>query len=121
MSSLRNAEKQRSAGREHKERGQLRSRAKLGLLEKHKDYVLRAKDYHRKEKRIASLKEKAAFRNPDEYYFGMINSQTEGGLHQGKRPSTQLDVEMVKAMTKKDISFLEMKRMQEAKVRFGLF
>lgn len=27
------------------------------------------------------LKEKAAFRNPDEFYFKMINSKTVGGVH----------------------------------------
>lgn len=119
MASFRNAEKQRSAGREHKERGQLKSRQKLGLLEKHKDYVLRARDYHRKEKRINALKEKAAFRNPDEYYFGMINSRTEGGIHKGGRKS-KLDVDMVKTLTDKDIAFLEMKRTQEMRVRLRL-
>jgi U3 small nucleolar RNA-associated protein 11 len=27
------------------------------------------------------LKEKAASRNPDEFYFGMIKSRTVGGVH----------------------------------------
>lgn len=117
MASLRNAEKHRSSGREHKERGQLKARSKLGLLEKHKDYVLRAKDFHRKERRIGALKERAAFRNPDEYYLAMVNTHTEGGIHKvgGKR---KLDVDMMKTMTEKDIRFLELKRTQEAKVLF---
>mmetsp|Transcript_3955 Transcript_3955/g.16815 ORF Transcript_3955/g.16815 Transcript_3955/m.16815 type:complete len:280 (-) Transcript_3955:410-1249(-) len=71
MASLRNA----MPRREHRERGQLASRSKLGLLEKKKDYKLRAKDYHRKQDRLAALKERAAFKNPDEFYFGMIRGK----------------------------------------------
>ena len=48
MSSLQNAIKRRT----HKERAQPAARAKFGLLEKHKDYVERAKDFHRKENTI---------------------------------------------------------------------
>jgi U3 small nucleolar RNA-associated protein 11 len=66
--------------RNHKERAQPAGRKHLGLLEKHKDYVLRAKDYHRKEKHLQVLREKAAFRNPDEFYFGMIRSRTKVGV-----------------------------------------
>lgn len=65
----------------HKERSQPQLRiAKHGLLEKKKDYRLRAKDAHRKAARIKVLKEKAAFRNPDEFYYSMINSKTRDGV-----------------------------------------
>lgn len=65
-SSLRNAVKRI----EHKERAQPAARKKLGLLEKHKDYVERAKDFHKKQKVIRTLKSKADSKNPDEFYFG---------------------------------------------------
>lgn len=71
MSSLRNVVRRR----EHRERGQLHNRQGLGLLEKKKDYKLRAKDYHSKQNRLRALKEKASFRNPDEFYFGMIRGK----------------------------------------------
>ena len=41
--------------REHRERAQPQSRARLGMLEKHKDYVLRARDFHSKERRLQSM------------------------------------------------------------------
>lgn len=72
-SSLRNAVK----GRSHKERGQLAHRSKLGLLEKKKDYVLRARNYHSKQNTLRRLREKAATRNKDEFYFAMTNQRTE--------------------------------------------
>jgi len=71
--SLRNALHRRN----HKERAQLTGRSRLGLLEKKKDYVQRAKDYHSKQERIHRLQEKAAMRNKDEFYFSMINSRTK--------------------------------------------
>jgi len=63
--------------RKYRERGQLASRKHKGLLEKHKDYKLRAEDYHRKEKKIHNLMGKARLRNPDEFYYKMINSKME--------------------------------------------
>lgn len=72
MSSLRNSLHRRN----HKERSQLAHRAKFGILEKHKDYVLRARDYHSKQERIKTLQRKAANRNKDEFYFGMVNQRT---------------------------------------------
>ena len=64
--------------RQHKERGQLSHRKKLGLLEKHKDYVQRAKDHHSKRDRIKRLREKALLeKNKDEFYFGMVKGRVE--------------------------------------------
>ncbi|TYI14925.1 hypothetical protein ES332_A08G154200v1 [Gossypium tomentosum] len=52
MSSLRNAISRRA----HKERAQLSSRRKFGLLEKQKDYVVRAKAFHKKEETLRACK-----------------------------------------------------------------
>ncbi|KAI9276631.1 small-subunit processome [Umbelopsis sp. AD052] len=118
MSSLRNAVQRRN----HKERGQLASRERLGLLEKKKDYVLRAKDFHSKEKRLKALREKAAQRNPDEFYFKMINSNTKGGKHVTER-NAALPVEMISMLksqdknyikTQREISKKKMQRLQES-------
>jgi hypothetical protein len=72
MSSLRNSLHRRN----HKERSQLSHRERFGILEKHKDYVLRARDYHSKQDRIQRLRQKAADRNKDEFYFGMNREKT---------------------------------------------
>jgi U3 small nucleolar RNA-associated protein 11 len=47
----------------YRERSQLSSRKHLGLLEKKKDYVVRAKDYHRKQDALKGLKVKASEKN----------------------------------------------------------
>ena len=73
MSSLKNIVKTRT----YRERDQPTARKHLGLLEKKKDYKLRAKDYHRKEDAIKALKEKALFKNPDEFYFNMSNTKMQ--------------------------------------------
>ena len=71
-SSLRNSLHRRN----HKERSQLAHREKLGFLEKHKDYVKRARDYHSKQDRLQRLRQKAAERNKDEFYFSMNREKT---------------------------------------------
>jgi hypothetical protein len=60
-----------------KERSQPARRAKLGLLEKHKDYVKRARNWHAKEDRLKALAAKAEMRNPDEFYFKMHSAPAE--------------------------------------------
>ncbi|KAK5678489.1 hypothetical protein LTS10_008933 [Elasticomyces elasticus] len=81
MSSMRNA----TARRNHKERAQPTGRARFGLLEKHKDYSLRAADHNLKKRKIKSLQQKASERNQDEFYFGMMNSESAGGIKRSKR------------------------------------
>ena len=81
MSSLRNAVKRRT----HKERSQPAERRKFGLLEKKKDYVLRARDFHKKEEALKVLRKKAANRNPDEFYFAMQKQRLSmSQLHEAK-------------------------------------
>jgi len=67
--------------RAHKERSQPSARNHLGLLEKKKDYVLRARDHHSKQKSLKLLREKAKGRNPDEFYFKMQNTVVVNGVH----------------------------------------
>lgn len=63
--------------RKHLERSQPAARQKYGLLEKHKDYVLRARNYHAKQEKLKILREKARLKNDDEFYHAMINAKTK--------------------------------------------
>ncbi|KAJ1894171.1 hypothetical protein LPJ66_005342 [Kickxella alabastrina] len=95
--------------REHKERGQIASRQKLGHLEKHKDYVLRARDYSDKQKQLKRLRERAAARNPDEFYFNMERSQMKNGQHIEERNEV-ITPEMQRLMDTQDITYVRMQR-----------
>ena len=99
---------------EHKERSQPAHRKRFGLLEKHKDYVVRAKNYHFKEKRLQALKEKAEFRNPDEFYFKMLNSKTKNGVHKANKNNGPL-AETVKILKTQDLGYVTMKATAEVK------
>ena len=65
--------------RKYKERAQPQHRAKLGLLEKKRDYKERALNYHAKEDTLNKLREKAALKNPDEFYMKMGKSKIVQG------------------------------------------
>lgn len=96
----------------HKERDQPKSRKRLGLLEKKKDYKLRAKDYHRKEDKLTELRRKAAMKNPDEFYFKMASSSTQNGVHMvGK--GKQYTHEQRKKMKTQDLGYFHMKKQME--------
>ena len=45
---------------------------------------MRARDFHRKEKTLQVLEERATFRNEDEFYFGMEGRKTKGGVEQAR-------------------------------------
>lgn len=115
MSSFRKALKSRQ--RNHHERSQPGFRKHLGLLEKKKDYKLRADDYHKKQNTLSALRKKALEKNPDEFYFKMINSQLQDGVHVAKKPEEEVEVteEQKKMMRTQDIKYIEMKRVAEAK------
>lgn len=104
-SSMRNAVKRIT----HKERSQPAARKKLGLLEKHKDYVVRAQDYHKKKKYINNLKKKAAERNTDEFYYKMNNSKVEKGAHIETFTST-IDPQTLKLMKTQDLGYIVHKK-----------
>jgi U3 small nucleolar RNA-associated protein 11 len=135
MSSLRNSLHRRN----HKERSQLAHRAKFGILEKHKDYVLRARDYHSKQERIKTLRRKAADRNKDEFYFGMVNQRTkvryfcesnrllwrtkadftvQEGVHVQDRGNVAMPVDMVKILKTQDENYVRTIRSSNAKVGY---
>ncbi|KAF2591153.1 hypothetical protein F2Q70_00041183 [Brassica cretica] len=109
MSSLRNAVPRPA----HKERSQPQARKRFGLLEKHKDYVIRAKAYHQKEDIKKKLKQKAAFKNPDEFYFKMINSKTVDGVHRPKEEINKYSAEELMIMKTQDIGYVFQKWQSE--------
>ena len=112
MSSFKNAKK--SLQKTHRERSQPSKRKQFGLLEKHKDYVLRARDFHRKEDHLKLLREKARNKNPDEFYYKMVSTKTRNGVHivEKKKPYSQDQLKMMKGQ---DLNYARMKRITEAK------
>ena len=114
MASLRNAVKRKT----HKERAQPAHRAKFGLLEKAKDYRLRARDYRRKKGRLRVLKKKAEFRNPDEFYFSMKKQKTRNGVHvggnNGEILNAPISADVLKIMKTQDSSYVQTKINEEA-------
>ncbi|XP_047327364.1 probable U3 small nucleolar RNA-associated protein 11 [Impatiens glandulifera] len=111
MSSLRNAIHRR----EHKERSQPSSRKKFGLLEKHKDYVVRAKAFHKKEDALQKLREKAASRNPDEFYFKMVNTKTVNGSHRKESEANKYTQDQLMLMKTQDLGYIMQKLQSEKK------
>lgn len=102
--------------REHYERSQPAARAKYGLLEKHKDYVERAKNFHDKQKRISHLRKKAANRNPDEFYFKMTGTKTKKGIHTVETSNPQLKGDELKMLKTQDRGYIQAQRSAEEKV-----
>ncbi|OTA98008.1 hypothetical protein M426DRAFT_70575 [Hypoxylon sp. CI-4A] len=134
MSSMRNAVQRRV----HRERAQPQERQRLGLLEKHKDYSLRSKDFNKKKAQLRALRQKAADRNEDEFYFGMMSRQGPGhalsegkrwnGKVKGDRGNKSMDVETVRLLKTQDIGYIrtvrtttlkEVKALEERVVAIG--
>ncbi|XP_053560766.1 probable U3 small nucleolar RNA-associated protein 11 [Bombina bombina] len=105
----------KSGQREHKERSQPGFRRNLGFLEKKKDYKLRAEDFRKKRNTLDALRKKALDKNPDEFYFKMTSSKLQDGVHVIKEKPEEVTDEQLKVMRTKDIKYVEMKRVSEAK------
>lgn len=113
------------ARRQHKERAQPTERRRLGLLEKKKDYTLRAKDYNKKKAQLRVLREKATDRNDDEFYFGMVSRKGPGnrvkdgrgwkGTVDGDRGNKSLDVDTVRLLKTQDLGYVRTMRSVVAK------
>jgi U3 small nucleolar RNA-associated protein 11 len=103
MSSMRNA----APRRPHRERAQPAARAKWGLLEKHKDYSLRAADYNLKKRKLNQLQNKARERHPDEFAYGMLSAKTAGqGKHGKGGRENELAHDAVKLLKSQDAGYL---------------
>lgn len=90
------------------------------------DYSLRAKDHKKKQTVLKSLKQKAAERNEDEFYFGMVSRGkfSSGKLAAGKkwdgkvagdRGNKSLDMDTVRLLKTQDIGYLRTVRNVVAK------
>lgn len=106
--------------RPHKERAQPHARSKWGLLEKHKDYSLRAADYNKKKEKLAILATKVRDRHPDEFAYGMINKKQ--GQHGKGGTENRLSHDAVRLLKTQDAGYLrtvaargrkEMRKVQE--------
>ena len=119
MSSLRNSIQRRN----HRERAQPQERSKWGLLEKRKDYKLRAADHKTKKRKIKALQQKASERNEDEFYFGMMGAQSKGGIKVAKRGEENsggakvLSADVVRLMKTQDVGYLRTMLQQTRKER----
>lgn len=93
----------------------------MGILEKKKDYKQRAVDFHRKEDRIKSMRQKASMRNPDEFYFGMHKSRVTDGQHKktAEARQEQFDAEIgmdtIRLMKDQDLSYIRMQKQKDEK------
>lgn len=99
--------------RVHLERPQPGYRRRLGYLEKHKDYVKRAKDYHRKEDAIKKLQQKAYFKNEDEFNRSMLSHHMVNGRTR-KKPQHLSDAELRLAESQ-DARYVRYREQQDKK------
>ena len=102
MASLRNAVKRRT----HKERSQPSNRKSLGILEKHKDYVKRARFYNEKKELTRKLALEAALKNPEEFNKGMVGKSLNA-FGQHFEDDEEFTDEQNRVLGDKNLAYLE--------------
>lgn len=107
--------------RVHRERGQIEERKKWGLLEKHKDYSARARDYNAKKAKLKALRQKVLEKNPDEFYFGMMSrtgpssGKGQTGTVAGDRGNKVLSQDTVRLLKTQDLAYIRTSRNKATK------
>jgi U3 small nucleolar RNA-associated protein 11 len=94
--------------REHRERAQPANRARLGLLEKHKDYIERARNFHAKQARLLALRRQASAKNPDEFYFAMQKTRRnkKDGSVRREAAFEKMPTEVIKLLKSQDLGYV---------------
>jgi len=116
--SFRKAQKARQ--KPHRERAQPADRASLGILEKKRDYKQRARNYQKKQQELKSLHKKALARNPDEFYFNMINKKLQDGVHwiDVERPEQTMSAAQKALLESQDLNYVNWKlQIEKQKVK----
>ena len=99
----------------NRERSQPGARRGLGLLEKHQDYVKRARDYNQKKEALRVMQEQAALRNPDEFYFHMEKARMRDGELVNVDDEAPVAPDKLKILKSQDQAYLTSERQKEMK------